>query len=373
MIEYRHIHKAYDGKDIIKDLNLTINDGEFVVLIGPSGCGKTTTLKMLNRLIQNESGEILINGQDIKNLSVTKLRTGIGYVIQQIGLFPNMTVEQNISVVPNLLKWEKTKIKDRVKELLAMVDMPYEEHAHKYPNQLSGGQQQRIGVLRALAAKPPILLMDEPFGALDPITRDALQDEIKILQKKLNITIIFVTHDMGEAIKLGDTIVFMDKGKIIQQASPEDMLSNPESTIVRQFLGKHLVNPCTPTLTCADILRPKVFSVNTKRKTLECLELMKNQNIDALVVLDEDRHYLGFVTVGDISEKGIPGHSIKELIRLDRPTFYISDDAKDAVDIILKDNLSFVVVLKEDQTVAGIITKSSVAKSLSQVVWGSPS
>lgn len=373
MIEYRHIHKAYYGKAIIQDLNLTVNDGEFVVLIGPSGCGKTTTLKMLNRLIQNESGEILIDGKNIKSLSVTKLRTGIGYVIQQIGLFPNMTVEQNISVVPNLLKWDKVKIKERVKELLAMVDMPYEENAHKYPNELSGGQQQRIGVLRALAARPPILLMDEPFGALDPITRDALQDEIKILQKKLNITVIFVTHDMAEAIKLGDTIVFMDKGKIIQQASPEDMLSHPESTIVRQFLGKHLNTPNTPALTCFDILRPKAISVNANRKTLECIELMKNKNIDALLVLDDDKHYLGYVTVQDISEKGKPGHSIKELIRTDRPTFGLSSEAKDAVNLIFKDNLSFVVVLKDDKSIAGIITKSSVAKSLSQVVWGEAS
>jgi osmoprotectant transport system ATP-binding protein len=185
MIEFQHISKSYHGQSIINDLNFTIQDGEFIVLIGPSGCGKTTTLKMINRLISMNSGKILMNGEDITKKDLTSLRTGIGYVIQQIGLFPNMTVEQNICVVPKLLKWDKTKMKNRTQELLNMVNLPYEEYAHKYPNQLSGGQQQRVGVLRALAANPPVLLMDEPFGALDPITRDILQDELKTLQQNL--------------------------------------------------------------------------------------------------------------------------------------------------------------------------------------------
>ena len=370
MIEYRHIHKAYHGKIIINDLNLTIKDGEFVILIGPSGCGKTTTLKMLNRLIANEKGDIFIDGKNIKEINVTQLRTSIGYVIQQIGLFPNMTVEQNISVVPNLLKWGKTRIKERVKELLKMVDMPYDDYAGKYPNQLSGGQQQRVGVLRALAANPPILLMDEPFGALDPITRDILQDEIKMLQQKLKITIVFVTHDMSEAIKLGDTIVFMDKGEIIQQASPEEMLSNPESTIVRQFMGKHLNSPNTPLLKCMDIMRSQVYWTTPNRKTLECLEMMKNRNTDALVVVDKNKSYIGFITVQDISDKGIPGNTIEALIRTDRATFKLTDNAQDAVNVLLNENVNFVAIVNDENKLSGIITNSSLAKSLSNVVWG---
>ena len=202
MIEIKNIVKQYNGVPVINNLNLTVNDGEFVVLIGPSGCGKTTTLKMINRLIEADSGDILINGKSIHELNGEKLRRNIGYVIQQIGLFPNMTVEENICVVPKLLKWSKEEMSQRTHELLELVHMPYEENAKKYPNELSGGQQQRIGVLRALAAKPPVILMDEPFGALDPITRDTLQDEVKALQKSLGITIIFVTHDMDEAIKI---------------------------------------------------------------------------------------------------------------------------------------------------------------------------
>lgn len=370
MIEYRHIHKAYHGKAIIEDLNLTIKDGEFVVLIGPSGCGKTTTLKLLNRLVPMEQGQILVDGKDITSVKVNDLRMTMGYVIQQIGLFPNMTVEQNISVVPNLLKWDKTKTHQRVKELLDMVAMPYADYAKKYPNELSGGQQQRVGVLRALAAKPPILLMDEPFGALDPITRDVLQDEIKILQQKLNITIVFVTHDMAEAIKLGDSIVFMENGKIVQQAAPEEMLRNPASDIVRQFLGKHLNGNHHHTMTCKDIMRPRVYAVHQTRKTLECLEIMNTRNIDALIVTDSQDKYLGYITVQDISEKGVPGQSIAGLIRQDRPTFTLTDEAKTATQALIDNNYNFVTVLDEEHRLAGLITKSSLAKSLSQVVWG---
>jgi osmoprotectant transport system ATP-binding protein len=249
MIEFQHISKSYHGKPIINDLSFTIHDGEFIVLIGPSGCGKTTTLKMINRLITMDSGKILIDNEDITKKDLTDLRTHIGYVIQQIGLFPNMTVAQNISVVPKLLKWGKEDMDKRVRELLEMVDLPYEEYAHKYPNEMSGGQQQRVGVLRALAARPPVLLMDEPFGALDPITRDTLQEELKDLQQKLNITTVFVTHDMEEAIKLADQIVFMDKGDIVQMDSPEEMLRNPKADIIRQFMGKH-TKQNTIELTC---------------------------------------------------------------------------------------------------------------------------
>ena len=178
MIEYRNVRKYYGDQLIIQDINMKVEDGEFVVIIGPSGCGKTTAIKMLNRLLETSDGNILINGIDNKEMDLIQLRTMIGYVIQQIGLFPNMTVEENISVVPQILKWNKEKTKERVRELLSMVNMPYDSYAKKYPRQLSGGQQQRIGVLRAMAVNPPIIIMDEPFGALDPITREILQNDL---------------------------------------------------------------------------------------------------------------------------------------------------------------------------------------------------
>ena len=216
MIEYRNIKKYYGDKPIIRGVSFTVEKGQFVVIIGPSGCGKTTTVKMLNRLIDASEGEILIDGVSTKDMDLIKLRTSIGYVIQQIGLFPNMTVEENISVVPRIMKWDKEKTLNRVKELLNMVNMPYNEYAGKYPRQLSGGQQQRIGVLRALAVNPPIIIMDEPFGALDPITREILQSEVKKIQRELNITVLFITHDMHEAMKMADRILFMDQGKILR-------------------------------------------------------------------------------------------------------------------------------------------------------------
>ena len=220
MIQFEHVSKSYGKTPVLKDLNFTIPDGQFVFLIGPSGCGKTTTMKMINRLLEPDSGTIRIDGQDIHSQDKVELRRHIGYVIQQIGLFPNMTVAQNICVVPKLLKYDKARCDEIVQEMLQLVHM--EQSANKYPSELSGGQQQRIGVLRALAASPPIVLMDEPFSALDPLTRESLQDEVKNLQQKLNKTIVFVSHDMSEALKLADIIIFMAAGEIVQMASPEE-------------------------------------------------------------------------------------------------------------------------------------------------------
>ena len=242
MIKFQNVSKKYGSTTILNNISLEIKQGEFAVLIGPSGCGKTTTLKAINRLIEPDKGKIYIDDKDIRKENPVELRRKIGYVIQQIGLFPNMTVEQNITVVPKLLKYSKQECEDIVRELLSLVDMPYEENAHKFPSELSGGQQQRIGVLRALAASPPIVLMDEPFGALDPVTRDSLQEEIKLIQKKLKKTIVFVTHDMDEALRLADRIIFMNHGEIIQMATPEEMLQSPADPIIKSFLGKHMSN-----------------------------------------------------------------------------------------------------------------------------------
>ena len=259
MIQFEHVSKSYGKTPILKDLNFTIEDGQFVVLIGPSGCGKTTTMKMINRLLEPDTGSILIDGKNIRDQDKVDLRRHIGYVIQQIGLFPNMTVAQNICVVPKLLKYDKAKCDEIVRDLLKMVNM--ESYAEKYPSELSGGQQQRIGVLRALAASPPIVLMDEPFSALDPMTRETLQDEVKNIQQKLGKTIVFVSHDMGEALKLADVIIFMESGTVVQMASPEEMLEHPANDLVRNFLGKH--SPETPAPSKVEsFMRTNVFSVH---------------------------------------------------------------------------------------------------------------
>lgn len=370
MIEYMNICKSYNGKQIVKNLNLKIHDGEFVVLIGPSGCGKTTTLKMLNRLIEMDSGKISIEGKNIMDINAEKLRTSIGYVIQQIGLFPNMTVEENICVVPKLLKWDKERCKKRVHELLELVDMPYEKYSKKYPNEMSGGQQQRIGVLRALAGDPPIILMDEPFGALDPITRDTLQDEVKAIQKKLGKTIIFVTHDMDEAIKMADTIVFMNDGRIVQAASPEEMLKDPADDIVCDFMGKHMHRYSQDELLCSDLMKTKVITVANNKMTLECVAIMNRKEINSLIVTDDEEHYQGVITIETINKHGKAGYPITDIITRDVPTVTVDTTAKAAFDILIDKRTDYVVVLKDEDKVAGIITKTSMTKALASVVWG---
>lgn len=370
MIEYRNIKKAYGDVTVLEDLSLTIEDGEFVILIGPSGCGKTTTLKMLNRLIPFNSGEIFINGKNIMDSKLENLRRNIGYVIQQIGLFPNMTIEENICVVPKLLKWTKERAIKRAEELLEMVNMPYKEYGHKYPNELSGGQQQRVGVLRALAAEPPIILMDEPFGALDPITRDTLQDEVKELQMKLNKTIIFVTHDMDEAIKLADKIVFMDKGRILQVASPEEMLRNPAHPIISNFMGKYSYSASGDDLICEDVMRKKVFTVSENKKTLETIKLMESREMDSAIVVDENKKYKGIVTIEDIKEKGKPGEGVGNITSNRKPTVLFNTNAKEAFELLVESGTNFLVVLNRDKSVAGIITRTSMTKALASFVWG---
>ena len=240
MIEFRQVGKTYPGSDnpVVTDLSFEVPEGEICVLVGPSGCGKTTTMRMVNRLIEITEGEILINGEPNTAMSGTQLRRKIGYAIQQIGLFPHRTIADNIGTVPHLLGWDKGRIRDRVDELLELVGLSPEEYRDRYPAELSGGQQQRVGVARALAADPPIMLMDEPFGAVDPITRERLQDEFLRIQENIKKTIVFVTHDIDEAIKMGDRIAILKHGGVLAQYdAPETILANPNSEFVASFVG----------------------------------------------------------------------------------------------------------------------------------------
>ena len=242
-IEFQHVSKQYDARakgtpGAVNDLSLTIPAGKIVVLVGPSGSGKTTSLKMVSRLIEPTSGRILIDGQDAAARNLTELRRGIGYVIQQVGLFPHETIGQNVAVVPSLLGWPATRQRERVEELLDLVGLDPASYRDRYPNQLSGGERQRVGVARALAADPPIMLMDEPFGAVDPIVRDRLQNEFLRLQEHLAKTIVFVTHDIDEAIKMGDLVaVLAAGGRLAQFGAPADILTTPANEFVAHFVG----------------------------------------------------------------------------------------------------------------------------------------
>ncbi|ACK63510.1 TPA: ABC transporter ATP-binding protein [Bacillus cereus] len=238
MIQFNHVSKSYeDGTKAVDSLHLEIKKGEFFVLIGPSGCGKTTTMKMINRLIETTEGSILIDGKDIQQYNINELRWDIGYVLQQIALFPHMTIAENIAVVPEMRQWSKKEIKARVDELLHMVGLDPDIYRNRMPDELSGGQKQRVGVVRALAANPKIVLMDEPFSALDPLSREQLQKDIVQLQKKIQKTIVFVTHDMQEALSLGDRICIMKEGKVVQLDTPEGIIHNPKNEFVEEFIG----------------------------------------------------------------------------------------------------------------------------------------
>lgn len=381
MIRFEHVKKSYKKNVILNNVSFRIEEGQFTVLIGPSGCGKTTSLKMINRLIEPDEGDIFVNGESVRSVDRIRLRRSIGYVIQQIGLFPNMTVEQNIAVVPRLLRYEPREISRIVHELLDMVKMPYRDFAAKYPYQLSGGQQQRIGVLRALAASPPIILMDEPFAALDPMTRGSLQDEVKNLQQQLNKTIVFVTHDMSEALSLADKIIFMDKGRIIQDAPPEEMLSNPASDLIRKFMGKHIDGPDQAAMRAGDFMRTDVHKVSLNKGIRECIEAMDRHNVNSCLVVNKDNTYAGTVSLKQlkcaatmrhpaVSAEERTFHSIAPYISGDRPVSTVDEDAKTCFDKLVDTDSTYVVVLNNDKTVAGIVTDTSVAKALADVLWG---
>ncbi|MCF5546694.1 ABC transporter ATP-binding protein [Pseudomonas salomonii] len=237
MIQIDNLNKQFGSITAVEDVSLTVEEGKICVLLGPSGCGKTTTLKMINRLVTPTSGTIKIGGRDTSEMDSVSLKRSIGYVIQQVGLFPNMTIEDNICVVPNLLGWDKTKSRQRAAELLEVVALDPSLFLKRYPCELSGGQQQRVGVARALAADPPVMLMDEPFGAIDPINRDVIQDEFMRIQRQVNKTVLFVSHDIDEAVKMADCIALFHNGKIAQFGCSDDLLARPCSEFVANFMG----------------------------------------------------------------------------------------------------------------------------------------
>ncbi|GAA0430372.1 betaine/proline/choline family ABC transporter ATP-binding protein [Lentibacillus halophilus] len=371
MLSFENVTKQYtDGTPAVKDLNLNIEKGEFVCFIGPSGCGKTTTMKMVNRLIDITGGNIYVDGKDIKEQNAVELRRSIGYVIQQIGLLPHMTIKDNIVLVGTLLKWSKEQKNARARELLKLVDMP-EDYLNKYPHELSGGQQQRIGVLRALAANPPLILMDEPFGALDPITRDSLQEEFKKLQKELHKTIVFVTHDMDEALKLGDRIVIMKDGEVVQADTPEEILRNPANDFVEAFLGKErLIQGRPDVTTVGQIMDGYPVTVQTGTTLKSAIATMRDKHVDSLLVVDSNNTLQGFLDVEAINLNYKKANTVEEVMETD--LFYVSEDSllRDTVHKILRRGVKYVPVVDENQHLEGIVTRATLANIVYDTIWG---
>lgn len=308
MLEFKNVSKTYNS-DIhaLKDITFDVNEGEFVILLGPSGCGKTTLLRMVNQLEDITSGDIILNGQPVHSMDKIKMRRDIGYVIQSTGLFPNMTIENNAMIVPDLLGWDRIKKRERFNYLMDLVGLNPDEYRKRYPHELSGGQQQRIGVARALAADPPVMLMDEPFGALDPIIRTKLQEEFLNIQKEIKKTILFVSHDVDEAVKMGDKIALLDDGIIMQYDSPVEILNRPKNEFVSEFVGKDRILKSMSLYSVTALMKMvSLHDIDVSKSSIEVAEntslrivisMFLNQDADQLIVVDEKNKKLGSITL----------------------------------------------------------------------------
>ncbi|MFD1426051.1 betaine/proline/choline family ABC transporter ATP-binding protein [Kroppenstedtia sanguinis] len=371
MLKFDHVTKVYSGgKKAVEDLNLEVEQGEFIVFIGPSGCGKTTTMKMINRLIEPTEGSIYIKEENILQKNQVELRRSIGYVIQQIGLFPHMTILENISLVPRLLKWPEDRRSERAEELLKLVNMS-REYLYRYPHELSGGQQQRIGVLRSLAADPPLILMDEPFGALDPITRDSLQEEFKNLQQSLGKTIIFVTHDMDEALKLADRIVIMREGKLVQVGTPDEILRNPVNEFVEEFIGKERLIQARPNIqTVGQVMNPNPVAITMEQSLSAAIQLMKERRVDTLLVVDEQNVLQGYIDVETLDQNRKKAQQVGNVLKTQ---FYVvkkGDLLRDTIRQILKRGMKYVPVVDEEKRLVGIVTRANLVDIVYDSIWG---
>ncbi|PZW65182.1 osmoprotectant transport system ATP-binding protein [Pseudomonas sp. URMO17WK12:I1] len=365
MIQLDKLTKKFHqkGKDVVavNEVSLTVDEGQICVFLGPSGCGKSTTLKMINRLIEPTSGRVLINGEDTTGIDEVTLRRNIGYVIQQIGLFPNMTIEENITVVPKLLGWDKKRCHERAVELMSMVQLEPKQYLSRYPRELSGGQQQRIGVIRALAAEAPVLLMDEPFGAVDPVNRDAIQNEFFQMQRALNKTVIMVSHDIDEAIKLGDKIAIFKDGTLLQYDHPDTLLAHPADDFVSGFVGqdstlKRLL------LIRAEDAADDAPSVLAEASIADAVELMEEHDRRHLVVTDAGKKALGFIRRRDLRGQG---GSVQPFVQPFNATAAHDEHLRILLSRMYEFNRSWLPVLSAENDFLGEVTQESIADYLS--------
>jgi osmoprotectant transport system ATP-binding protein len=364
MISLQHVTKRFEGQQrgaAVTDLSLDVAEGEFVVLVGPSGCGKTTTMRMINRLIEPTSGTILVDGKDVMRQDPVQLRRGIGYVIQSIGLLPHRTVAQNIGTVPRLLGWDDHRIEARTKELIEIFDLD-PELLPRYPAELSGGQRQRVGVARALAVDPPVMLMDEPFAAVDPIVRARLQDQFLHIQEKLRKTIVFVTHDIDEAIKMADRIAVMNIGGIVEQyAPPEEILREPASEFVVRFVGAERGLKRLALIKVSQIKTEEGPVVSPSTPADEARAVMERFGLDWAAVVDQDGRLLGWVDVASVD-----GARRVEDMTPRKFSAYVTKDSslREALDLIVTSRTNVAVVADENDRYVGILTVERISQEI---------
>jgi osmoprotectant transport system ATP-binding protein len=363
LIELRNVTKSYPGvtEPAVLDLNLSVNAGEILVLVGPSGCGKSTTLRLINRMIEPTSGSIIYEGQDVTNVDPNDLRRRIGYVIQQVGLFPHKTISENIATVPHLLKWPKKQIRARVDELLELVSMDPSIYRDRYPSELSGGQAQRVGVARALGADPDVLLMDEPFGAIDPITRDRLQNEFLRLQSELKKTIVFVTHDIDEAVKMGDRIAILrQQSEIAQIDRPEIVLAEPADDFVENFLGSGAILKSLTLRRVRDIDLDPLVVLHEPVHRSEAISAMHAANVSTAILLDDHDRPLRWVDERALNRSSSLHQSGKSITVQVQP----EDTLQDALSAMLQSSTGVAVVVDGRGRYLGCCTIESLAALL---------
>lgn len=369
MIEFKNVTKEYSGnKKAVDNISLSFKRGEFIVIIGTSGSGKTTTMRMINRMIEPTSGEIMINGENIQRMNAVELRRKIGYVIQQIGLMPHMTIYENIVMVPKLLGWPEEKQRETAESLIDRVDLP-RDFLERYPSELSGGQQQRIGVIRALAADQNVILMDEPFGALDPITRDALQELVKHLQQEMGKTVVFVTHDMDEALKLADRIVIMQEGKVVQFDTPDNILANPANEFVESFIGETRLSQAQTNLkTVEQIMNRRVITMTPEKSLADAIKVMRKERVDNLFITDAANRLLGILSVEIIEKNRRGNNSIAEVME---EVMFVREGTlvRDALQRILILGYKNIPVVDQDNHLIGLITRASVVDMVYDSIW----
>ena len=368
-VEFDHVTKVYDARSArggtpgaVNDLTLTVPAGRICVFVGPSGCGKTTTLKMVNRLIEPTSGRIRVDGVDASTRDLTELRRSIGYVIQQTGLFPHQTIADNVATVPRLLGWPKVRQRERAEELLSVVGLDPARYARRYPAQLSGGERQRVGVARALAGDPPIMLMDEPFGAVDPIVRERLQNEFLRIQEQLAKTILFVTHDIDEAIKMGDLVAVMRTGGILAQyGPPEEILANPASEFVARFVGTDRGLKRLSLFRVRDLELGPAVTARTGDDAAEARRRALADPFPWLLLLDEADRPLGWVDQHEVPASGVLDPS---LVGTTSPLLDRRTTLKDALSMLLEDDVQAGVVVDRRGVFRGLVTVAEVASFL---------
>jgi len=373
VIEYKGVTKIYDNEVVaVNDVDLQIQDGEFVCYIGTSGSGKTTALRLINRMNDITEGEIVIDGQNIEDMEAVDLRRQIGYTIQQTGLFPHLTVYENVVTVPRLLEWSEEECRNTAETLMRRVDLPV-EYLERYPSELSGGQQQRIGVIRALAANPDVVLMDEPFGALDPITRDALHELVIELQKEYNSTFIFVTHDMDEALKLGDRIAIWRDGEIVQYDTPDNILTYPKNDYVRNFIGQdRLFDAKTNIIKVKEVMNANPLTISPGKTVSDALTIMHDKGVDTLFVVDDYNKLMGRVTIEYIAQIDDQTQNVTEIMDPDIRPLEEESLIQNQLQQVLKIGRSNIPVVNENKELTGIITKTTLVNLVYNLIWDQP-